>query len=201
MANQERTTIAVLGTLAEFHREPIPFDLAALLRLVMGINPDFLCLDMTPQQWHDKAFADLPPEYSETLLPLAQRTDMVVVPVGDEQPLPPPPLTGRRATLLALLRRLLAALQRSSPGPDAINQGVRHFFADGAYFFIDLLEGQGRRLRQQQHVAAIARRVSEVARRDPGRRILVVLNVQYCHHVRQELGQLPDIEVVDYNAL
>jgi hypothetical protein len=201
MAHEERTTIAVLGTLAEFHREPIPFDLPALLRLVTGINPDFLCLDMTPQQWREKAFADLPPEYSEALLPLAQRTDMVVVPVGDEQPLPPPPLTGWRAALLAFLRRIQAALQRSSPGPDAINQGVRHFLADGAYFFIDLLEGRSRRLRQQQRVAAIARRVNDLARHDPGRRILVVLNVQYCHHVRQELQQLSGIDVVGYNEL
>jgi hypothetical protein len=201
MSNQERTSIAVLGTLAEFHREPIPFDLAALLRLVARINPDFLCLDMTPQQWREKRFADLPPEYSEALLPLAQRTDMVVVPVGDEQPLAPPPVTGWRAALLRLLRALLAALQRSSPGPDAINQGVRHAFADGTYFFIDLLEGPGRRRRQHQHVAAIVRRVNELAHRDPGRRVLVVLNVQYCHHVRHELRQLSGLDVVDYNAL
>ena len=30
----EKSRVAVLGTLAEFHREPIPFDLAALVRLV-----------------------------------------------------------------------------------------------------------------------------------------------------------------------
>jgi hypothetical protein len=201
MANQERTTIAVLGTLAEFHREPIPFDLAALLRLVTDINPDFLCLDITPQQWHEQAFAELPPEYSEALLPLAQRTDMVVAPVGDERPLPPPPLSGWRAVFLSFLRHMLGVLQRNSPGPDSVNQGVRHLLADGTYFVVDLLEGRGRRLRQQQRVAAIARRVYEVAHRDPGRRILVVLNVQYCHHVRQQLRQLPDIDVVSYTNL
>jgi hypothetical protein len=52
--NEQRTRVAVLGTLAEFHREPIPYDLKALVQLVSQLNPDFLCLEMTPQQWHDQ---------------------------------------------------------------------------------------------------------------------------------------------------
>ena len=45
------TPVAVLGTLAEFHREPIPYDLAALVRLAVTLRPDLLGLDMTTEQW------------------------------------------------------------------------------------------------------------------------------------------------------
>ena len=59
----EQTTVAVLGTLAEFHSEPIPYDLAALVKLVSDIQPDLLCLDMTEEQWRTQDFGGLPPEY------------------------------------------------------------------------------------------------------------------------------------------
>ena len=81
MSNAEPTTIAVLGTLAEFHREPIPYNLTALVHLVADIHPDLLCLDMTTEQWQQQDFATLPPEYQEALLPLAEQTDIVVVPL------------------------------------------------------------------------------------------------------------------------
>ena len=45
------TPVAVLGTLAEFHREPIPYDLAALVRFAVTLRPDLLGLDMTTEQW------------------------------------------------------------------------------------------------------------------------------------------------------
>jgi len=62
------TKVAVLGTLAEFHREPIPYDLRELIRLVMDLRPDLLCLDITPDQWQRRDFGDLPPEYRDALL-------------------------------------------------------------------------------------------------------------------------------------
>ena len=63
------TRVAVLGTLAEFHREPIPYDLAALVRLVTDLGPDLLCLDMTPEQWQplSDAVAELGESPEETI--------------------------------------------------------------------------------------------------------------------------------------
>jgi hypothetical protein len=58
-----------LGTLAEFHREPIPYDLEALVELVADLNPDFVCLEMTPEQWRQQDFDDLPPEYRDACCP------------------------------------------------------------------------------------------------------------------------------------
>ncbi len=47
----QTTPVAVLGTLAEFHKEPIPYDMKALIGLVSDLRPDLLCLDMTFEQW------------------------------------------------------------------------------------------------------------------------------------------------------
>lgn len=40
-----------------------------------------------------------------------------------------------------------------------------------------------------------------LARRDPGRRVLVVVNVRHCHHIRPALRNYTEIEVVPYTEL
>jgi hypothetical protein len=80
------TPVAVFGTLAEFHREPISYDLAALVGVVSERLPDPPCQDIASEQWNRGEFGDLPPEYREALLPLARQTDIVVAPVAGAAP-------------------------------------------------------------------------------------------------------------------
>ena len=41
----------------------------------------------------------------------------------------------------------------------------------------------------------------QLIRRDPGRRILVVVNVRHCHHIRPDLRKYPGIDVVRFSEL
>lgn len=195
------TRVAVLGTLAEFHREPIPYDLAALVQLVSDLAPDLLCLDMTPEQWQQQDFGDLPPEYREALLPLAYQTDIVVVPIAGERPPAEPTAPGRRGRLIALCRRGLARIQRTAPNAAAANQGWRHDLANLLYHLIDWLAGRQAEREWQAHRRHLAQQVLEIARRDPGRRVLVVVNVRHCHHIRPVLKKYPEVQVVPYSEL
>jgi hypothetical protein len=201
MTDQERTKVAVLGTLAEFHREPIPYDLAALLALVEEINPDLLCLDLTPDQWQKQDFEGLPPEYQEALLPLAHQTDIVVVPIGGGQPAPTPEAAGWRGRAIGWLRERLAMLQRTAPGPAAINQGWRHELANYLYHASNRLAGEEVEEMTRAHTDQLTQATLETARRDPGTRILVVVNVQHCHHIRARLRRYDDIDVRDFREL
>lgn len=196
-----QTPVAVLGTLAEFHREPIPYDLAALVRLVNQIQPDLLCLDMTEEQWQRRTFGGLPPEYREALLPLAEQTDMVVVPAAEDQPPPEPAASGWRGRMIAWLRGGLAFLQRTAPGPAAVNVGPRHFVADLLYEMIALIAGGSHRQAWRVHTRHLAQRVAAIARRDPNCRMLVVVSVRHCHHLRAALRKQPDLHVVSYERL
>lgn len=195
------TRVAVLGTLAEFHREPIPYDLEALVQLVADLDPDFVCLEMTPEQWQQQDFGDLPPEYREALLPLAYQTDMVVVPIAEAQPPAEPAASGWRGQLIGLGRKGLAYIQRSAPNAAAVNQGWRHDLANVLYHLIAWLAGGQAEKEWQAHRHHLTRQILELARRDPGRRILVVVNVRHCHHIRPDLRKYPDIEVVQFSEL
>ncbi len=164
----QRTPVAVLGTLAEFHREPIRYDLPALVRLVTDLRPDLLCLDITPEQWRQRNFGELPPEYQEALVPLAYQTDIVVVPIGDEHPFKEASATGWRGRAIGVLRRWLAYLQRHAPGPAEVNEGLYHFLADLLYEAIGWLAGRETQRAWKAHTDHLTQQVREVARRDPG---------------------------------
>jgi hypothetical protein len=196
-----RTPVAVLGTLAEFHREPIPYDLGALLRLVIALRPDLLCLDLTPDEWQRRDFRALPPEYREALLPLAYQTDIVVAPIGGVASPEEPTASGWKGTIVAQFRRWLAYLQRTAPGPAAINQGLRHHLANLLYDAIALLVGRETYRQWKAHTDQLIRAVIEVVQRDPGRRVLVVVNVRHCHVIREALRKRPEVQVVEYRHL
>jgi len=195
------TSVAVLGTLAEFHKEPIPYDLNALVKLVSRQRPDLLCLDMTFEQWERRDFGGLPPEYREALLPLAYQTDIVIAPIAGDHPPEEPSAPGWRGKAIAALRRWLATLQRTAPGPEAINQGLRHHVADSLYDLSAWLAGPGTRQKLKDHTRNLTQSVLELARRDPGARILVVVNVRHCHVIRAALREYPEIQVVKYSDL
>ena len=197
----EKSRVAVLGTLAEFHREPIPFDLAALVQLVDNLNPDFLCLEMSPHRWQGQDFGDLPPEFSEALLPLAYQTDMVVVPIAETDAPAEPSASGWRGWLIERLRRGLGLLVRSAPNAAAMNQGWRHDAANGLYHLIAGLAGGQVEQEWDVHRHHMIEQVVQLAQRDPGRRILVVVNVRHCHHLRPALSHVSNIEVVPFSDL
>jgi hypothetical protein len=62
------------------------------------------------------------------------------------------------------------------------------------------LAGQEARHAWQAHTAHLIQKVLEVVRRDPGRRVLIVVNVRHCHHIRPALRKR-QMGVVGYSEL
>ncbi len=201
MVNNGPTNVAVLGTLTEFHREPLPYDLAALVKIVQQLSPDLLCLDMTVEQWQQQEFAELPLEYVDALLPLAAQTDIVVVPIGGESPMPYTMAGGWQGKVIGRLRAWLAWLQRTAPGPEAINQGWRHDVGNVLYGVARRLAGSEIEDAYQQRITGLTNAVLRTVERNPGSRILVVTNIQYCHHVRPQLHRHPNVVVKAFAEL
>ena len=83
---------------------------------MVKLQPDLLCIDITEEQWDAGEFVDLPPEYQLGLIPLANQSDIVIVPIGESQYPVEYVLSGWRATLIGWLREWLGKLQRRAPG-------------------------------------------------------------------------------------
>jgi len=80
-------------------------------------------------------------------------------------------------------------LQRSARGPEAINQGWRHHLGNFLYGLSRWLAGPQVQHAYHEHIAQLTEAILNVADDNPGSRILVVTNIQYCHHIRPRLRQ------------
>ena len=101
---------------------------------------------------------------------------------------------GWRGVLIGWARKLLAWMKASAPGPDAINQGWRHELGNVLYGLARKLADSTVNYAYHAHIKQLFQVARHVAENNPGSRILVVTNIQYCHHIRPQLQQAGLIE-------
>lgn len=204
MTTSDRTRLAVLGTLADLHREPLVYDLACLRSLVADIAPDLLCAEIIRDVWerHDLSAASL--EVREALAPIEAATDIVVVPVAASMKsyagfLPANP---RRRNLVRLFDRLLRWGQRQANRPEAVNGVLFGAFCHTVCWLAERLWTLEQQADWGVQNSAMAENILQAARRDPGRRILVVVQCQRLHRLLPMLHAHPAVlEIVNYQAL
>ena len=206
-ANEPRTRLALLGTLGQLHSEPLRYDLACLRALVEGLEPDLLGVEAAPDAWQRDDLSGAPIEVRESLLPAARRTDTIIVPLGCPSPLELAPPAGGglarpRAGLVRAARRLLTRLQRAADGPEGVNS---HWFKHTCGLLCSLEAAaagdEGRRAWDAAN-GRILERLLWLARRDPGRRVLVALQCRRIHWLETRLRALgEEIDLVPYQRL
>jgi hypothetical protein len=201
-----KSRVAVLGPLAELHREPIKYDLKTLRRLVKELQPDLLCAEIHPNDWQAGYLSKMSPEYRETLVPLSRRTDIIIVPVSssDEPELVAP--RGRRwirlrTWIVRLLNGQLRLMQRLASEPRTINSGGFGLLCNGMCFLTAWVCGQEARQVWDESNQAILDNILAAIRRDPGRRVLVTVDCRRCHRLERNLREVPEVELVNYRQL
>jgi hypothetical protein len=201
-----RSRVAVLGTLAELHQEPIKYNLRTLRRLVKDVRPDLLCAEIHPDDWQSDDLNRLPPEYRETLVPLSRRTDIIIVPISSskEWELIAPRggcLLGLRTLLVRLLKGQLRLMQRLANGPRAINSGLFGWLCDGMCTITAWVCGPQAQSAWDKANQAILNNIVTAIRRDPGRRVLVTVDCRRRHRLELNLRHIPEVELVNYLEL
>jgi hypothetical protein len=198
-----KTRLALLSTLSETHTQPIQYNLAALTGIVRQVSPDFLCVELPQRDWEMGNLGQAPVEVGRSLLPSAELSDVVVVPVAPDarQFNDFAPKEGWRAGVARRLARALRRAQRAANNAEAIHgmlfASVCHTICALDEMSWDAEARQAWNARNQ----AMLDNVLQVARRDPGRRMLVAVQCQRVHWLGPRLKRVPDIELVDYRAL
>jgi hypothetical protein len=198
-----KTRLALLSTLSDTHTQPIQYNLAALAAIVDHMSPDLLCVELPQNDWEMGHLNQAPVEVQRSLLPLAELSDVVVVPMAPDarQFDDFAPQTGWRGELAQRLSGALRKAQRTANNAEAIHamlfQGVCHT--------VCLLnemswDAEARRAWKEQNQAMLDN-ILQAARRDPGRRMLIAVQCQRVHWLEPRLKRVPDIELVDYRAL
>jgi len=201
-----KSRVAVLGTLAELHQEPIRYNLNALRRLVKELQPDLLCAEIHPNEWQAGDLSQLPPEYREALVPLSRRTDIIIVPVSGSNKRELVAPRGQRwlrlrTWIVRLLNGQLRLMQRLANGPQTINSGGFGLLCDGMCSFTAWVCGPEARRAWDESNQALLDNILTAVRRDPGRRVLVTVDCRRRHRLEHSLRHIPEVELVDYRQL
>lgn len=204
MNTNERTRLALLGTMSELHREPVAYDLARLAAIVAELAPDLLCAEITRTMWEGGDLSDAAIEVREALVPVVAATDVVLVPVA-----PSPerfadfaPESGWRAEMVHTFDRLLQWGQRQADTPDALNGPLFGAFCHTVCSLTEWSWSAEERAAWNDQNEAIAANIIEAVRRDPGRRVLVAVQCQRIHKLEPLLAEHSDeVELVSYRSL
>ncbi len=185
------------------HAQPIQYNLAALAAIVEQVAPDLLCVELPRLDWESGNLAQSPVEVRHSLLPLAELSAVVVVPVApDSREFNDfAPQAGWRAGLSHRLDKALSQAQRAASSAEAVHgwlfEGVCHTLC-----LVNAMswDAEARQAWEEQN-QAIADNILQAARHDPGRRILVAVQCQRIHWLQPRLRRQPDFELVDYRDL
>lgn len=201
-----RSKVAVLGLLADLQREPTQYDLRLLRRLVKNIRPDLLCAEFHRDDWRSGELSALWPEYRETLLPLARRTDIIIVPVGGST-IDEIQLCGDDSLLVLrqLVVRLITGFQhlcmRLARHPDDVNSGILGTSCEWMCAAALWVSGPQARQAWDEANQTILNNIVAAIRRDLGRRVLVTIDCRRRRWLIDHMRELPEIELCTYHAL
>lgn len=198
-----KTRLALLGTLADLHTQPIRYDLAELERIVVQVEPDLLGVEIERDEFERDDLTRAPLEVRQALIPLARKTDMVIVPLGatsrDELR-----ASGKgwmldaREALIRALDGLVTRIQTTANDPRTINSAL---VCHTCGFLCDL-QGMAGGERGRRAWAAtndnILMQIVGMARRDANTRILVAVQCRRKHALEQQLKHMPEIKLVNY---
>ena len=196
--------VALLGTMSELHREPVPYDLARLRAIAADLAPDLLCAEITRDMWEGGELSQAALEVREALAPVVAATDVVLVPVA-----PSPqrfadfvPEAGWQRQMVQTFDSLLRWGQRRAGTPQAVNGSLFGAFCHTVCALTEWSWSAAERQAWNEQNEIIATNIVRAVRRDPGRRVLVTVQCQRIHKLRPLLLRRDELlELVAFDEL
>ncbi len=194
-----KTRIATLATLSDLHRQGIRYDLAELKRIVAEVEPDLLGVEVERDEFERNDLSRASIEVREALIPLARRSDTVVVPIGagsnDELRASS---EGVPAVFIRGLDAMLASVQKTANDARHVNSTlVSHTCGLICHLEEHVCGKRGRGAWKRTNEKMLANIVA-MARRDSAARILVAVQCRRKHWLEPKLQQMPEVELVNY---
>ena len=198
-----KTRIALLGTLADLHTQPIRYDLAELERIVATTKPDLLGVEIERDDFERDDLSQAPIEVRGTLIPLARKTDIVVVPIGagSDQELR---AAGKgwmldvRRSLIRALDDLVTWVQTTASDARTINSALVCHTCGWLCDLEAAASGEAGQRAWAETNDQLLMQIVSMGQRDPDTRILVAVQCRRKHALEQKLKQLPNLELVNY---
>ncbi len=194
-----KTQIAILGTIADLHMQPIRYDLAELARIIAEVQPDLLGVEVERDAFERGELSRAPVEVREALIPLARRTDTVIVPIGAGlQEELRAANAGIPDALIRGLDSILTGIQKTANDAQRVNSALVSYSCGLICHLEESICGEpGRRAWQLTNEKLMANIVA-LAQRDPQTRILIAIQCRRKHWLEPKLRKIPELELLNY---
>lgn len=197
-----KTRLAFLSTMGDLHATPLRYDLACLRSLIAQIAPDLLCAEVSRAAWESNNLGAATLEVREALIPVVTASDIVLIPVAPERSTDAMPLPEWRRTLVRTFDHVLQWGQRQASGPEGVHSLTFEAFCHSVCALTEMSWTAAERDAWRRQNEALAANILQAVRRDPGRRVLVVVQCQRIHTLEPILKRRQDlIELVRYKDL
>ena len=204
MNTSPKTRLAILGTMSDLHRQPISYDLNCLQKIMTDLSPDFLCAEITVEDWENEDFSKAALEVREALAPVVASTDIVLIPVAPspEQYTDFAPDSGWRRPLVQSFDRLLRWGQIQADDARTVNGPWFGAFCHTVCWVTESLWNANERAAWERQNQELSENIVRTALRDSGRRILVAVQCQRLHSLIPLLRAHGDVfKIVGYQNL
>ncbi|MCA9901897.1 MAG: hypothetical protein H6654_09510 [Ardenticatenaceae bacterium] len=197
-----KTRLAFLSTIGDLHTTTLQYDLTCLRTLITQISPDLLCAEISRTAWEGNSLSGVPLEVREALIPVVLASDIVLIPVAPNQPTNPGLLPEWRKSLVRTFDRVLQWGQRQANGPEGIHSLTFETFCHSVCALTEISWTGFERTAWKEENEALAANIIQAVRRDPGCRVLVVVQCQRVHTLEPILKRHWDlIKLVRYKDL
>lgn len=204
MNSTSRSRLAVLGTISDLHHELLPYDMACLRKIITERAPDLLCAEVMVEAWEQGDLATAELEVREALAPVIASSDIVLVPVAPSHKRYAQFNTrgGWRKQAAQTGLQLLRWGQRQAATPEAIHSLLFMLFCHTVCALTEASWSAEERVAWNQQNQMMVGNILKVVHRDPGRRILVVVQCQRMHRLTRLLkARREAVEIVPYQKL
>lgn len=204
MNSSSQTSLAILGTMSDLHRQPISYDLDCLRKVVADVSPDLLCAEITMDAWEREDLSKASLEVRDALAPVIASTDIVLVPISPSLErysdfMPDP---GWRQRLVRTFDRILRWGQIHADNVRAVNGMWFEAFCHTVCWFTEALWDGKQRAAWEKQNEEMVENIVRTVQRDGGRRVLVVVQCQRVHRLIPLLRAHDDLlKLVDYQDL
>lgn len=194
-----KTRIALLGTLSDLHKQPIRYDLDELKRIVTELQPDLLGVEAERGEFERDDLSRAPVEIREALVPLARRSDMVVVPIGAGSNMELHASNGGLpAAVIRRLDAMIARVQKTANDARNVNSALISSTCGLICHVEEYVCGdQGRQAWEATNQKMLAN-ILAMVQRDPAARVLVAVQCRRKHWLEPKLVRRSGIELVTF---
>jgi hypothetical protein len=197
-----KTRLAFLSTIGNLHTTTLQYDLTCLRTLIAQIAPDLLCAEVSRTAWECNNLVGVSLEVREALIPVVATSDIVLLPVAPEQSTDAMQLPEWRQALVRTFDRVLQWGQRQANGPEGIHSLTFETFCHSVCALTEMSWTAAERDIWRTQNEALAANILQAVHRDPGRRVLAVVQCQRVHTLEPILKRHQElIELVRYKDL